>query len=76
MTHEEINTFVLLLVAALNAWTAWQLRHIERKVGQAADDIQRVETATNSMKDALVAATAKASHAEGVEQGRLEVRPT
>lgn len=34
--------------------------------------IEQVHVATNSMKDQLVAATASASHASGVEQGRAE----
>jgi len=37
-------------------------------------DIAKIEVATNSMKDALVASTAKASHAEGREEGRIEER--
>ena len=43
------------------------------KLTRTALNIQKIETATNSMKDALVAATAKGSHAEGVVQGRAEV---
>jgi hypothetical protein len=39
-------------------------------------NVKKIEVATNSMKDALVAATAKASeregHAAGLEQGRAE----
>lgn len=33
---------------------------------------RRTEKNTNSMKDALVASTAKASHAEGVVEGKAE----
>ena len=54
------------LVAALITWRT------HTKVVAAASDILRVEKATNSMKDALVAATAKASRAEGVVAGRAE----
>lgn len=43
-------------------------------VVEAASNIKKIEIATNSMKDALVASTAKASRAEGVEAGRLEER--
>ncbi len=35
-------------------------------------DIKVIHTATNSMKDALVAATDKAARAEGKEAGRVE----
>ncbi len=34
-------------------------------------DIKNIEKNTNSMKDALVAATAKASRAEGAEEQRV-----
>lgn len=49
-----------------------------RKSKKIAADVQTIEKATNSMKDALVAATAKASLAEGtaagLEQGRSEAK--
>lgn len=50
-----------------------------RKANRIEADVRTIEKATNSMKDALVAATAKASLAEGtaagLEQGRREDRP-
>jgi hypothetical protein len=57
------SVFLLIIVVAINALTAflaWQTWK------QAA----MTERNTNSMKDALVAATAKASHAEGMEAQR------
>jgi hypothetical protein len=39
-----------------------------------ARNVRKVEIATNSMKDALVASTAKASKAEGHAAGRAEMR--
>jgi hypothetical protein len=60
--HVSIDTVILLIVAAMNAYTAWRTRQVEKN--------------TNSMKDALVSSTAKASlaegHAAGLEQGRDE----
>jgi hypothetical protein len=53
---EYFNTFMLLIVAALNAYTAYLSLRTEKN--------------TNSMKDALVASTAKASHAEGLAEGK------
>lgn len=51
-------------------------RQQNRKIEASAENVRKIEIATNSMKDALVAATAKASKAEGkaegVEQGRNE----
>lgn len=56
----ELNTIVMLLVAVLNGITLYFTRRTEKN--------------TNSMKDALVASTAKASLQEGREQGRDEQR--
>lgn len=61
----EIDTIALLFIAVLNAFTgylAWRTR----------SDVRVIEKATNSMKDALVAATDVAARAEGKEEGRLE----
>jgi hypothetical protein len=43
-----------------------------RKIDASAVQVQKIELATNSMKDALVKATAAASHAAGVVEGRKE----
>lgn len=60
-----IEIFILMLaIAALNAFTAYIS-------WEAKKDIHKVEVATNSMKDALVRATAKASHAEGMSDQRI-----
>lgn len=37
-------------------------------------NIKKIEVATNSMKDALVSATAKASHLEGLAEGKANER--
>lgn len=44
---------------------------VARKVVVMGENLKRVETQTNSIKDALVVATAKASHAEGVKDEKL-----
>ena len=41
-------------------------------ISKMADNVQKIELATNSMKDALVKATAAASHLEGREEMRAE----
>jgi threonine/homoserine/homoserine lactone efflux protein len=61
----DFNTVMLLLLALTNAGTAY-LTYLAKR------DIRKVEIATNSMQAALVASTAKASHAEGKEEQRLE----
>jgi len=46
--------------------------HIEK----IKDDLHTVEVSTNSMKDALVKATAEASFAKGGEEARLDAEKT
>lgn len=60
-----METLILLIIALLNAYTAWATM-------QNKQDIRKIELATNSMKDALVAATDKSAHAAGREEGRQE----
>jgi hypothetical protein len=62
MDAHTIGLIVLALVQLATAALVWINKH----------DIRKIEIATNSMKDALVAATAKASHAEGREEQRRE----
>jgi hypothetical protein len=61
--------------SAFNCWISWRNG---KKADAIVSNVQVIEKATNSMKDALVAATAKASlaegHAEGLQQGRAEER--
>ena len=59
------NTAGLLIIAVFNALTAF----LSYRTHQA---VMVVEKATNSMKDALVATTAEASHLAGEKQGRLD----
>ena len=63
---------VLLGIALLQAFTAIVAYLTNRTARAAAANIQKVEVATNSMKDALVAATGKAADAMGFERGRLQ----
>ena len=46
---------------------------VARKVAEMGVNIQKVETATNHIHDALVASTAMASHAEGVRDEKIRV---
>lgn len=59
------NTLALLAIAAFNALTA-ALVYLNSRY------IREVKHATNSMKDALVETTARASHAAGREEMRIE----
>lgn len=72
MNNFNVNTFMLLLIAAINLVTLIVGRMTQSR-------ITTLEKNTNSIKDALVAATARASLAEGtavgLQQGRDEPRP-
>jgi len=63
----DINNLILLLVALMNAFTAFMAYRTHQNV-------LVVELATNSMKDALVAATGSAAHAAGVTEGRAQAK--
>jgi len=82
----NINTVLITLVALANLGTAaltWLTRR-EQKVMQATvvqtqatmamaqTDIRSLEVNTNSMREQLVAATARASRLVGTEEGRQE----
>jgi hypothetical protein len=76
---EYLDSAIRLIVALSVAYNIWQTWRVKK-------DVHTIEKATNSMKDALVAATGKASlaegtaaglvegHAAGLDQGRNEVR--
>jgi hypothetical protein len=82
VVHEGLNLFnsiLLVSIAALNTFSAIVVARMniavantKLKVDSTARDVRTIEIATNNMKDALVAATAKASDSEGFERGRLE----
>lgn len=61
----EYNTLMLLVIALMNAVTAFM-------AWRTHGNILLLEHNTNSIKDALVAATGKAAHGEGLELGRAE----
>ena len=65
MSHIDINLILILLIAAMNAYTAFTSHRTNTSMGL-------LERNTNSIKDALVAATAKASLAEGTAAGLLQ----
>ena len=61
-TVGDVTQLITALTIAYNVWQTWRVKQ----------NVQKIETATNSMKDALVAATAKASLAEGTAAGLAE----
>lgn len=68
------DTVLWLVIAALNAFTAWMAWNTRVSQKESSGDIKKIEVATNSMKDALVKATGDAALLTGIEQGRQEIR--
>ena len=61
------------LISAVSAFlAAIRAGAAHAAVAEVKDDVRKIELATNSMKDALVQATAKASMAEGEAKGRQD----
>ena len=67
MQHIDVNLLILLIIAGLNAYTAVITR-------RSSSTITLLEKNTNSIKDALVASTARASLAEGTAAGLAQGR--
>lgn len=66
------ETLFLFGIALLNSFVAI-MTYLNRQTAINTYEMARkTELNTNSMKDALVAATAKVSHAEGKEEGLIE----
>ncbi len=65
LSHVDVNLIILMIIGALQAFQAYQAR----KTGQ---NMSLLEKNTNSLKDALVLSTAKASLAEGTASGIIQ----
>lgn len=71
---EIVNTGVWVVIAMVNLITGYLAYRTHITAVQTNANVATIERATNSMKDALVASTAKASYAEGQAVGRLAQR--
>jgi hypothetical protein len=70
-----IATLVTALTAAIvGIVNAFRITQVDSNVKNVASNVQTIEQATNSMKDQLVAATAKASLIEGTTAGNIQGR--
>ncbi len=65
LSHIDINLVILMIIGALQAYQTYQ----SHKTGQ---NMSLLEKNTNSLKDALVLSTAKASLAEGTAAGLVQ----
>lgn len=70
----DANTIALVLIAVMNAVTAFLAYRTHLATQTTQSNVAKIEIATNSMKDALVEATGKASHAEGMAEGIVQGR--
>lgn len=70
MNGELMNSLILLGIAALNALAAFLSWRTLQSSKRTEANVQVVEKATNSMKDALVLAAGKAGFEEGVTAER------
>lgn len=68
----DINTFMLTLMAVAQAFTAFWVYMNGKRSKLNAENIEKIEKATNSMKDALVKTTGEAEKAKGILEGRQE----
>ena len=77
-TRDVLFLTVPLAGSAFAAWISYRAKvsadGAREDVKVVAADVLRVEKATNSHTDLLVAATKAASHAEGKEEERVEQR--
>ena len=78
----QVAQFITAVVLAFNCWQSWRNGKKANAISEGQAEINKnvatLEKNTNSIKDALVAATAKAALAEGtaagLKQGRNEPR--
>lgn len=77
MDWDNVVLAVIAVATALNSYFQWrsnQISHETKAIAKKTQaDVALVEKATNSMKDALVRATADASLAQGLAAGRAEM---
>lgn len=79
MQDLETNTILLLIITAIGLFTAvvsWtNKREIASQSARSIENstnIKKIELTTNNLQTVLLASTAKSSHAEGKEEGRIE----
>jgi hypothetical protein len=66
---DHLGAIAQLITAVVLAFQYLQTRSNGKNIKIAADDIRKVELATNSMKDQLVRVTGEAKYAEGIKHG-------
>jgi hypothetical protein len=71
-TKEVLTLYAPIISAIISAIVLWLQSRQKKTIETVASDVLRVEKATNSMKDQLIAATRTAAHAEGMDQQRTD----
>ncbi len=70
--HEIADWLPWMVIAVLQAFTAWMTARTHTVAIETQKQVQQTEINTNSMKDALVKATGEAAFAAGREGMRVE----
>lgn len=70
----DLPTLILLVQLSTALATLVGIVWNTVKLNRTASNVQKIETATNSMKDALVLATATGEFAKGKTEGRNEIK--
>ena len=80
MTLGDLAQLVIAASVAFNCVQSYRngkkAERISEGLAVIKKDVQTIEIATNSMKDALVTATGKASYAEGLAEGKSTPKET
>ena len=69
-----LGTIPGIIAAILTFRVAGKVKEQSNTLFETKENVKKIEIATNSMKDALVAATDAAAHAKGKVEGRAEVK--
>ena len=67
--NAAIGAIVTIALAVIDYRSKQRAKEAADKIESVSKNVQKIETATNSMKDALVLATDKAAEARGKEIG-------
>jgi hypothetical protein len=71
MTVAEVAQLITSIATLIGVLRGMSIsRGNAKKIEAQVDTIKKLEINTNSIKDALILATAKASHAEGLAEGK------
>jgi hypothetical protein len=74
MTVDEFTRLLSAIGGITSPIAIILIGRLSKKTDNTNENVKKIEIATNSMKDALVKATAAASHAAGLAEGLTQGR--